>query len=134
MIDNFWMQQLHSYIAAIINKKGHNAIIVGGIEDHVHILFKYKASEQNISDLVRDIKKSSSTWVHNNFITTCKFAWQDGYGVFSYSRDQVENVTRYIKNQDAHHHIGNIDQKEEFRRLLRVRNIPFDERYLPDLE
>lgn len=83
---------------------------------------------QSISSLVQNVKTESSKWVKGNKFCAVPFAWQEGFGAFSYSKSHVDAVIRYIQNQETHH------MKEifldEYRRLLKVFEIEHDERYV----
>ena len=75
-------------------------MIINGVKDHIHLLIGLRP-HQSLADLVQDIKGSSSKWINEqNFIKT-KFAWQEGYGAFSYSHSHLSRVINYIKNQEA---------------------------------
>ncbi|MDD4747738.1 MAG: transposase [Salinivirgaceae bacterium] len=76
--------------------------------DHVHILIGYNVN-QLIPTLVENIKTSSNAWINENRFSKYKFEWQKGYGAFTYSRSQLDDVIKYILNQEQHH------QKESFR-------------------
>jgi putative transposase len=117
---------LHAYIAGI-SKNIHCApVIVGGVDDHVHILaLLHRTLSQ--SDWMKEIKKSSSLWMKQH---APEFAWQAGYGVFSVGKSQVETVKIYIANQEDHHRHGTF--QEEFRALLEVHEIAWDEQYVWD--
>lgn len=120
-------QQVWKYIAAIINHKGHKSIIVNGMPDHVHILIGLNP-QSAITDLVRDIKRSSSLFINQEKWLPGKFRWQEGYGAFSYSRSQLSNVYSYIQNQEIHHHTRTF--REEYLSLLRMHQVDFDHRFL----
>jgi REP element-mobilizing transposase RayT len=127
-IGEYWKSDLHAYIASVINANGHRAIIVGGVSDHIHILLLYNP-KQSVSDLVRDVKIESTQWINKMHHTMCRFAWQKGYGVFSYSSSQMETVRRYISNQETHH--ANVDCINEFKSILKNRGMDFDKQFLP---
>ena len=97
---------------------------VGGIADHIHILFRLPPSLPLVR-AVTLIKSNSSKWMKE---TKKTFAWQKGYGAFSVSYSALGDVTRYIRNQLEHHRERNFE--EEFLELLRQHQVPFDERYL----
>ena len=107
LISPSWEVDLHKYITGIVQGRGHKLLAIGGMPDHIHIFIGHKPSEA-IADLVREIKTSSNDFVNRN-LSTNKFDWQNGYGVFSHSRSQVETVCKYILNQKEHH------QKKSFR-------------------
>ena len=81
-----------------------------------------------ISDLVRDVKNNSSNFINNHRFVSGKFAWQEGYGVFSYSDSQIDNVYNYILNQETHHKKRTF--REEYLEFLKEFDVPYDERYL----
>jgi REP element-mobilizing transposase RayT len=77
-------------------------IAINGMPDHVHILIGLRPS-QSISDLLQKVKGDSSKWIHQIGFVTGKFSWQEGYGVFSYGKSQVNDVIEYIKRQEIYH-------------------------------
>ena len=95
--------------------------------DHTHILVGLKPSIA-ISDLVRDIKSGSSTFISDKHWVKGKFNWQEGFGAFSYSRSQIDNVIKYILNQEEHHKKKSF--KEEYMDFLKKFEIQYDEKYL----
>ena len=97
-----WRQEVFKYMSGIIKNKGQKPIIVHGVEDHVHAFVGLKPA-MALSDLVRDIKNNSSNFINDNNWIKGKFSWQEGYGAFSYSHSQVEDVYNYILNQEQHH-------------------------------
>jgi putative transposase len=99
------------------------------VSDHIHIFVGLKPA-MNISDLVRDIKNNSSNFINGNKWVKGKFAWQEGYGVFSYSQSQIENVYQYIANQEEHHSKKTF--KDEYIEFLKKFNIEYNEKYLFD--
>lgn len=108
LIDKSWRENLYKYITSIVQNKGHKMIIINGVADHVHLLLGMQPHE-TISDLMKDVKQSSSKWINENRLTTEKFEWQQGYAAFSYSKSQLPKVIEYIENQEVHH------QKKTFR-------------------
>jgi REP element-mobilizing transposase RayT len=95
--------------------------------DHLHIFIGMRPS-QSISDLLQDIKGSSSKWINEKKFLKVKFEWQEGYGAFSYSKSHVNNVIRYIQNQENHHKKESF--REEYLNFLKVFEIEYDERYI----
>lgn len=102
LISNNWKTDLHKYIAGIVKGKDQKSIIVNGMPDHIHAFVGLKPT-MKISDLVRDVKNNSSNFINNNKLVKGKFAWQDGYGAFSYSHSHIGNVYDYILNPEEHH-------------------------------
>ncbi len=97
-----WEEELYKYITGVIQQRGHKLLAIGGMPDHVHIFIGQKPSE-SISDLVVEIKTSSNLYVKEKKLSRHKFDWQNGYGVFSHSRSQLNAVCKYILNQKEHH-------------------------------
>lgn len=97
--------------------------------DHVHILIGMKPNI-SISDLVRDIKAASSKFINESKWINGKFNWQEGYGAFSYSKSHLDNVIKYILNQEEHHKKQTF--KEEYHSFLEKFEIEYDEKYLFD--
>jgi putative transposase len=124
-----WRDELFKYMAGIIIDKNQKPIIVNGVADHVHLFIGLKPV-MSISDLVRDIKCSTSNFINEKRFIKGRFSWQEGYGVFSYSRFQLDTVYQYILNQEEHHRKSTF--KEEYMGLLRKFDVEYDERYLFD--
>ena len=123
MVGDGWRQDLHNYLGATLRALGAKPIVVGGVADHVHLLGSIKPSHA-VSDLVREIKKSSSSWAAERYPG---FGWQVGYAAFSVGVGDVERVTGYIARQEEHHR--NVSSADELRRLLGENGIEFDERF-----
>jgi REP element-mobilizing transposase RayT len=95
--------------------------------DHIHILFSLKPSS-NISDLVREIKKSTNSFINESNFINNKFNWQEGFGSFSYGHRELDHICNYIRNQKEHH--KKITFKEEYYSLLKEANVDFNPLYL----
>jgi len=121
--------RVHEYLGGIIRGERGKLIEIGGVADHVHILFGWRTDEA-ISTLTRNLKANSSRWIHETFPTLTAFAWQEGYSVFTVSQSQVERVRHYIQGQEEHHRIKPF--REELLEFLRSHEIEFDERYVFD--
>jgi putative transposase len=126
-IGNEWEERLYQYITGIIRTKGQKLIAIGGTSNHIHIFIGLKPG-CCLADLVREIKKSSNEFVKQNNLTRFRFAWQNGYGAFSYGHSQIDSVAKYILNQKEHH--KKIAFKQEFLEFLRKFEIEYDEKYL----
>ena len=120
---------LEKYITGIVQSYKHKLIAIACMPDHCHILIGMKPY-QSISDLVKNIKSSSSLWINNEFKPKPKFFWQSGFGAFSYSNDDLKKVTNYILNQDQHH--AESDYYNEYVHLLREYEIEYDPKYVMD--
>jgi putative transposase len=127
LIANSWKNELNQYIAGTIKGKGQKPIIVNGMPDHIHAFLGLKPA-MSISDLVRDIKNNASNFVNEHKYIKGKFAWQEGYGAFSYSHSHIGNVYDYILNQEAHHRKKTF--KEEYLDFMKKFDVPFEEKYL----
>jgi len=97
-----WEDELYRYITGIVQGKNQKMMAINGVADHIHILIGMKPS-CNLSDLVREIKKSSNAFIKEKRFCKQKFQWQGGFGAFSYSYSAVDNVIKYIRNQKQHH-------------------------------
>src|SRR5207249_11928237 len=106
-----------------------DALIVGGVADHLHALIRLLPSV-SLSDAMRVTKTNTSLWVHETWPDRAAFAWQGGYAGFSVSRSNKDAVVEYIANQEAHHQ--GMSYQDELRELLRRHDVEFDERYLWD--
>ena len=91
-------ERVFEYMSGILTEMKHKSIIINGVSDHVHILFGENPSKC-ISDTVHDIKRSTSLFINNEKLCSGRFSWQEGYGAFTYSRSQLDDVYRYIQNQ-----------------------------------
>ncbi len=119
--------ELYQYITGIIQNQEHKVLAINGTEDHIHIFIGMRPS-QSISDLLQDIKASSSKWINDKKFLKIKFEWQSGYGAFSYSKSHVDKVINYIKNQEEHHKKETF--KEEYLKFLKVFEIEYNESYI----
>jgi len=120
-------EELHKYITGIITNRDQKLLSLFCMLDHTHLLIGLKPSI-SISDLVRDIKAGSSKFINDKKLIKGKFSWQEGFGVFSYSRSQIDTVIKYIQNQEKHHHKKSF--KEEYIDFLEKFAVEYDERYL----
>jgi len=121
--------ELFAYKAGILKQWESPALIIGGTADHVHILFSLSRNHA-LKTVVEHVKKGSTKWLKEKEPSLHGFLWQAGYGAFSVSSSNADQVTRYIENQHEHHR--NRSYTEEFRELLRRHGIEFDERYVWD--
>ncbi|HEY5824333.1 MAG TPA: IS200/IS605 family transposase [Cyclobacteriaceae bacterium] len=126
-ISNQWEEELHKYITAVVQNDKHKLIAINGMPDHIHIFIGLNPAI-SISDLVKDIKRASNNWINDKGFVQGKFAWQGGFGAFSYSRSSVDSVCKYILNQKKHH--SKTPFKDEYIDLLKSFDIPFKDEYL----
>ncbi len=122
-------KRLYSYMSGICKHHDCVALTIGGTENHVHLLTRH-AKTMTISDFMRELKRSSSSWLKAQDFDLAHFHWQDGYGAFSLSPSHVETVKAYIANQEEHH--KEVSFEDELRRLCRKYHIEIDERYVWD--
>ena len=124
-----WEQELYKYITGIVQNKGQKMLAINGMPDHVHILIGMRPWCR-LSDLVREIKKSSNVFIQEKGYVKFKFEWQQGYGAFSHSYSAVNNVIAYIQNQKEHHR--NKTFRDEYMAFMKKFNVNFKEEYLFD--
>jgi REP element-mobilizing transposase RayT len=122
-------EKVFKYISGIVTTMKHKSINVNGVSDHVHILIGMHP-DISISDTVYAIKRSSSLFINENRLCKRKFAWQEGFGSFTYSRSQIHRVYMYIENQEKHHERSTF--KTEYIQFLKNYEIEYDDRFLFD--
>lgn len=127
LISDKFKDDLYKYISGGIKNQGHHVIAIGGTADHIHILIRYNVT-QNLPQLIQSLKVQSTKWINENKLSRFRFAWQNGYGAFSYSQSQVDVVTNYILNQKEHH--KKVSFIEEYRKLLDLYHIDFNSNYI----
>ncbi len=122
-------RELHHYLAGILTHRGCVPLIVGGVEDHVHILTSLSRTAAP-AETIKEIKRSSTLWLKERDKTYGDFAWQQGYGMFSIGFSQIDSVKNYVLRQEAHHQ--KTRYQDEFLALLKRYQIQFEERFLWD--
>lgn len=122
-----WEEELFKYITGIVQNKNQKMLAISGTKDHIHFLIGMKPSFC-LSDLVREIKKSSNSFVNEKKFVKFKFDWQEGFGAFSYSHSALDNVIAYIQNQKDHHKKKSI--REEYVDFLMKFKIEYKEECL----
>lgn len=122
-----WRDEVFKYMSGIIKGKNQKPIIVNGVSNHVHLFIGLKPS-MAISDLVRDVKNNSSNFINEQRFVRGKFSWQEGFGSFSYSHSQIDQVYQYILKQEEHHRKRTF--REEYLDFLHKFEIEYDEKYL----
>jgi REP element-mobilizing transposase RayT len=127
LISNLWEEELYKYITGIVRNKEQKMLAINGMPDHIHLFIGMKPS-CCLSDLVREIKKSSNNFINEKKFTDFKFQWQEGYGAFSYSHSNLDNVIKYVMNQKEHHKV--LSFKEEYIEFLQKFEIEFKDEYL----
>lgn len=127
LIGSKWKNELYQYLVGIIQNHQHKVIAINGMPDHVHILIGLRPS-QSISDLMQKVKGDSSKWINQKGFVLGKFSWQEGYGVFSYGKSQIDDVIEYIKRQEIHRQRKTF--KEEYLQFLEKFALDYDERFV----
>lgn len=127
LIRKVWQDELYRYITGIIQKENHKLLAINGMADHLHLLLGMRPT-QSLSGLVQDIKSGSSKWINERGFVKGKFSWQEGYGAFSYSKQDISNIIQYIASQEDHHRKKSF--REEYLELLKQSHISFDDRYI----
>ena len=130
-IENFLPSQhneeLQKYIRGIVEKRKSILVAINNTPDHVHILISLNPN-CSISKLIQEIKSISTKFINDNKWIKGKFQWQKGYGAFSYSKSHIENVKKYIEEQQRHHQSRTF--REEFIDFLEKFRIEYDDKYL----
>jgi putative transposase len=119
--------RLYEYIGGTIRGLDGISLELNGTEDHVHVLAKLRP-DRALSDVLRKLKANASGWMHDVFPEVKDFSWQRGYGAFTVSQSNVEEVRSYLRRQKEHH--ANISFRDEFIQFLKGNGIEYDERYV----
>ena len=127
LIESSWEEQLHKYVTGVVHDNKHKMLQINSMPDHIHILLGVHPN-QSFSSLVQKIKSTSSKWINTTKLSASRFAWQEGFGAFSYSKSHVPDVIRYIQNQKVHHEKQSFLQ--EYRACLTAFDIDFKEDYI----
>jgi len=127
LISKEWQIELYKYITGIIQSKGHEMLQINGMPDHIHLLFGMRPTEA-LSDLMKDVKQSSSRWINKSNLLKGKFSWQEWYGAFSHSKIDLPGIISYIENQQLHHKKKTFT--EEYLVLLESHEIEYNEQYI----
>lgn len=127
LISPKWKDELYKYMNTIISNNGHKLYSINGMPDHVHVLVSMNP-KQAPSDLMYEIKRSSSMWINKQKLVVGKFSWQEGFGAFSYGKSQIKDVRNYIETQEEHHKKRTFI--EEYKSFLKLFEIEYDERYI----
>ncbi|RKD86033.1 IS200/IS605 family transposase [Mangrovibacterium diazotrophicum] len=127
LIHRDWEEELFKYITGIVSNKGQKLLAINGTADHIHFLIGMRPS-CCLSDLVREIKKSSNDFLKEKEFTKFRFRWQEGFGAFSYSRSQLSDVIQYIQSQKEHHKRKTF--KEEYLAFLKAFEVEYKTEHL----
>ena len=127
--DQDFRERVFAYLAGTCKNLESPSLIVGGVEDHVHILCR-QSKNLSVANLIRELKRESSKWIKIECPALSSFHWQSGYGAFSISPSHIKALTEYIAGQEQHHQ--KVTFQDEFRRLCRKYGLEIDERYCWD--
>jgi putative transposase len=127
LIADEWKDELMKFITGIFQENNHKMLQINTMPDHVHIFIGMRP-HQSMSALIQNVKTESSKWIKAQNLCSVPFAWQEGYGAFSYAKSQVPTVIRYIQNQELHHKKRTF--LEEYREFLTLFEIEWDEQYI----
>ncbi|MCK5839635.1 MAG: transposase, partial [Bacteroidales bacterium] len=123
--------ELYAYTSTTLKSIDCQSIVIGGVSDHIHILFVMSRTK-SISDVIKHVKKETSKWLKTKSsdygLILSKFSWQAGYGIFSVSASQKSKVINYIRNQQEHH--KTVSFMDEVRVFYKKHEIEYDERYV----
>jgi REP element-mobilizing transposase RayT len=129
LIRKEWKDDLEMYITGIVKNHKHKMLALYAMPDHIHILIGYNINHL-IPNLVEEIKTSTNKWINEKRLSEFRFEWQIGFGAFTYSRSDIDNVIKYIHSQQEHHRKKKF--KEEYLELLDKNEIEYKEEYLFD--
>lgn len=120
-------EELQKYITGLVQNRNCKMLAVNCMPDHIHLFVGFKPN-MSISEFVKEIKVENNELINSKNWVTGKFAWQEGYGVFSYSHSNIDSVIKYVNNQEEHHHKKTF--REEYVDMLKKFEIPFEDKYL----
>ena len=129
LIDPVIELELYPYLASVLKTCNSPALAIGGVEDHIHLLFNLSRT-YSVAKVIEDVKSDSSKWIKKKGLKYSHFYWQNGYGSFTIGRSNLDTVKQYIANQKSHH--TKITFQDEYREFLHKYEIEYDERYVWD--
>ena len=127
MIPQKYNDELQKYVTGIVQNRKQKMLAINNMPDHIHLLVGFNTT-MSISDLMEEVKSISSKFINEKGWIKGKFEWQRGYGVFSYAASQIDDVIKYIMNQQEHH--KKYSFKEEYLDFLKEFEIDYDEHYV----
>lgn len=127
LIERTWSERLQRYTTGIVQNQGHKLLAINTVRDHAHTFIGMRP-DATLSDLVRDMKKDSTNFINEELMPRKRFAWQEGFGAFSYSRSQIDSVVKYIMNQEEHHRRRTF--RAEYETMLKEFAVDFDPKYV----
>jgi len=126
-IQSSWKHELHKFITGTVQRYGHKLLQINSMPDHIHLLVGMRL-HQSVAELIKAVKSESTKWINENRFCPGKFAWQEGYGAFTYSKEHVSLVASYIARQEDHH--KKILFRDEYRQMLIDAEIEFEEKFI----
>lgn len=127
LIPQKYNDELQKYITGLVQNRKQKLLAINNMPDHLHLLVGF-GTTMSMADFMEEVKSISSKFINDKNWIREKFEWQRGYGVFSYSRSQIDGVIKYIMNQQDHH--KKLTFKEEYLDFLKKFEIDYNERYL----
>lgn len=127
LIRREFKEELHKYMTSLVQARKAKMLAINCMPDHTHLFVGFKPSVL-ISDFVKEIKVQSNEFIRSKKWVDNSFNWQEGYGVFSYGHSQIDNVCKYVMNQENHHKKKTF--KEEYYEFLEKFNVPYEDRFL----
>ncbi len=127
LLKKLFRPEVFKYIHGILKELEQFPLATNGYSDHVHTFFELNP-KSSVSEIAQIVKANTSKWINEKNFIVNKFSWQAGYGGFSYSRSQRDQVVRYIKGQEEHH--KKVTFKDEYLKFLTAFGIEYDEKYL----
>jgi putative transposase len=129
LIPSIFNDELQKYITGIVQNRNVKMLAINNMPDHLHLFVGF-CNTMSIADFMEEVKSISSKFINEKARLKGRFEWQRGYGVFSYSRSQIDYVIKYIMNQQEHHKKKTF--KQEYIEFLQKFEIDYDEKYLFD--
>lgn len=127
IISKDWKDRLLQYVSGIFQNNNHKVLQINCMPDHIHIFIGMRP-HKSISSLIQNVKTESSKWINDQGFCKNRFAWQEGYGAFSYSKSHVNNVIKYIQDQENHHKKKTF--LEEYEDFLKAFEIEYDKQFI----
>ncbi len=131
LISDEWREDLHRLMTKIIRNQDQLLVRINSMPDHVHLLVALEPNRA-LSELVREVKSGSARFINESDRVRGTFRWQEGFGAFSISKSQVEQVIQYIDRQQEHHQKTSF--QEEYIQFLDSYDVDYEERYLFDFQ
>jgi putative transposase len=122
-------EEVHRYMTGLVQNRQAKMLAIHCMPDHCHLFVGFKPTIF-ISDFIKEIKVESNEFINDKIWSKRKFNWHEGYGVFSYSHSHIDNVVKYVLNQEKHHKKKTF--RQEYHEFLQKFGIPFEEKYLFD--